>query len=752
MARDGVGVLAVVAIGLAFEGDRLTGPAWIGMDTAAAFFPWFAFLGAQLRAGHLPTWNPHTFAGTPFAADPESGWMYLPAMLAFTVLPLDPAVRANLLFHVLLAALSTYALARVLGCNVWGALLGSTVYAHSGFFEGHNVCCYAYADVAAWLPLALLGVELAIRSTSWRTRVLAWGVAGLAGSQILAAWIGQGAYYAVLVVGTYLACRILSSNSETVGDRLKRLAVDGLGVALVTGGLAAAGVLPRLEYNLVSNLPGGYPSADVSLRATNWNEWGFISGWERLLLQPGFEYVGWPVLVLACAAIGVALVSRVRGQPTGVRLLPYFAILGLAVLILARAEPTPLHALFSVLPGFERIHARSPERALIVLYLAPALLAAATLTWVTRTTGKAAVPLGVAIVALVSVNLHAAWAEQAAESLAGGGDYQFARVDLTDYVAPTPGAQFLIDEASVQAPFRYFGYAGHVFGGPMPYTLRWADAHVTALQVNNRALLTGLEDIEGYNPIHVARYGDLIDALNGRGQNYHQTDIYPSGLDSPLVDLLNVRYIVMPAALASDEVAPNFNRPLTRVYADDAVHIFENPTAFPRAWLVHAAREVAPGSAIAALVTQPVPDLRHVAILEASAPILEPSDTSDESFTSDESGTTDERVSVTRLAADHLRIDVSAHTAGLVVTSEIAYPAWHATLDGYGVPILTADGALRAVGVPAGRHVIEMTYQSPGLAVGLGLTAVTAAALLAVAILHGTSRLRCSPNCSASSH
>ena len=133
----------LVAMGVALEWDRLTGPAWVGMDTATAFFPWYSFLGEQLRPGHLPVWNPHTFSGAPFAADPESGWMYLPAMLFFSVLPLDAAVRASLLFHVLLAALSTYALARSLGANPLGGLLAATIYAHSGFFEGHNVCCYA---------------------------------------------------------------------------------------------------------------------------------------------------------------------------------------------------------------------------------------------------------------------------------------------------------------------------------------------------------------------------------------------------------------------------------------------------------------------------------------------------------------------------------------------------------------------------------------------------------------------------------
>jgi hypothetical protein len=722
------------------EWDRLTGPAWIGMDTSTAFLPWYSFLGEQLRAGHIPTWNPYAFAGTPFAADPESGWMYLPAMFAFTFLPLDAAVRASLLAHVLLAALSTYALARVLGANRYGALLAGTIYAHSGFFEGHSVCCFAYADVAAWLPLSLLGAELATRAATWRARALCWGVSGFALSQILAAWIGQGAYYAVLVLGTYVACRTLiaprvrpeasrerprrdrpggGATGTVLAVRFKDCSLNIAAICFVTAALAAAGLLPRLEYNLISDLPGGYPDAAGSLRATTWHDWGFIAGWDRLLLQPGFEYIGWPVFVLSLAALPLLLVKCRQ------RMLPYFAVLGLAVLILARAEPTPLHALFSLLPGFERIHARSPERALIVFYLAPAMLSAASVTWLMHTARGAALLLGSAALILVSFDLHAAWTTQAATSLTGGGDYQFSRVGLADYLAPTRGAQFLINRAAAEPPFRYFGYAGHVSGGPMPYTVRWADPAISALQVNNRGLLTGLDDIEGYNPVHIARYGDLIEALNGQAQNYHQTDIYASGLDSPLVDLLNVRYIVMPAVLASDEVAPHVTRQLFPVYSDETVRILENPNAFPRAWLVHAAQQVVPGAAISTLLRQPGPDLRQVAILETSPPPLtQPTDPSSDS------------VKVARVDTDRIEFQVTTTAPGLMVASEIAYPAWHATLDGQPVPILTADGTLRAVGVPPGTHVIEMTYQSPMLVLGLALTVSATAALIAVAVLH----------------
>ena len=91
-----------------------------------------------------------------------------------------------------------------------------------------------------------------------------------------------------------------------------------------------------------------------------------------------------------------------------------------------------------------------------------------------------------------------------------------------------------------------FGFAQHIWGGPIPYTLRWADPSITSLEVNNRALIFGLDDIQGYNPVHLARYDEFMAALNGHPQNYHHTDVFDTGLDSPLLDVLNVRYIVVP--------------------------------------------------------------------------------------------------------------------------------------------------------------------------------------------------------------
>jgi hypothetical protein len=307
-------------------------------------------------------------------------------------------------------------------------------------------------------------------------------------------------------------------------------------------------------------------------------------------------------------------------------------------------------------------------------------------------------------------------------SLAGGGDYQFERVDLSTYYAPTPGARFLMSHMG-DGPFRIVGYAGHVFGGPMPYTLRWGDPAIAALQVNNRGLLTGLSDVQGYNPVHVARYDAFMTAVNGHTQNYHQTDVYDTGLDSPLLDLLNVRYLLMPTTLASDEISPNLQRSLTRAYADDRVQIFENPSVMPRAWIVHAAVQVPPELATHALVAQGF-DPRNVAIIESPPPQLEvPADPSLES------------VEVVRYMPDRIQLNAYTPAPGLLILSEVYYPAWQARVDGQPAAVYPVDAALRGVALPAGSHSVELRYESPALIAGLIVSGFAASVFVVLAIL-----------------
>ncbi len=55
-------------------------------DTDAFYAPFAAFLHDRLSHGDFPLWNPFAFSGQPFAADPQSGVLYPPALVSYGLL------------------------------------------------------------------------------------------------------------------------------------------------------------------------------------------------------------------------------------------------------------------------------------------------------------------------------------------------------------------------------------------------------------------------------------------------------------------------------------------------------------------------------------------------------------------------------------------------------------------------------------------------------------------------------------------
>src|SRR5205085_1255888 len=142
------------------------------------------------------------------------------------------------------------------------------------------------------------------------------------------------------------------------------------------------------------------------------------------------------------------------------------------------------------------------------------------------------------------------------------------------------------------------------------YTQRFADPSAAALLVNNRAQLLGLQDVQGYDAVHLARFDALIRAINGgRPQNYHDAQVFGSGLGSPLLDVLGVRYLVTPRGDAAGLGYPV-------VFVDRTTRVLERPAALPRAWLVHEVQVATPDEALR-LIDSGAVDPRRTALLEA---------------------------------------------------------------------------------------------------------------------------------------
>jgi hypothetical protein len=80
---DAIALAALTALLALTLWNRFHFDGWLARyDLMTFFLPWYEHLGQELRAFEVPGWNPHLFSGAPFAGDPESGWMYFPAMIA----------------------------------------------------------------------------------------------------------------------------------------------------------------------------------------------------------------------------------------------------------------------------------------------------------------------------------------------------------------------------------------------------------------------------------------------------------------------------------------------------------------------------------------------------------------------------------------------------------------------------------------------------------------------------------------------
>jgi hypothetical protein len=661
-------------------------------------------------------------------------------MIAFTALPFSAAVVAYQLVHVVLATIAAYVLARTLGLAMAGASVAAVAYGQSGLITSEAACCFAFASVGTWLPVLLLGSELGIRAVGRTSRVRGWALAALALSQILAAWLGQGSYYALLVFGSFVVFRVLVHRTHGTFTRsglarwacitIGRVGLHGVIPVVLGVALTAAGLLPRIELNALSSLAGGYAAEDQ--RVGGWS----VAEWSALI-EPGYWYAG-----LSVVGLGVLAPWLARRRP----LSWYLLALGGTLLVLAMPGPTPLHDLLGLLPGFSKLHPHLPDRIITVFMLVPALLAGLSFDRLARMPRYAPVIVAMVIAATL-VDLRAAREHTFDGYAEAEGVQRLMPVVLDDYYASAPAARFLQERLQEEGPFRYLGYGPDPAG--LAYTQRFADPATVRLGVNNRAVSDRLLDVQGYDAVHLARFDATLRAANGREQNYHNADLFAPGLRSPLIDLLSARYVVTPSNLEVISEGTPLGEPRFRgVFDDGQTRVLRNETALPWAWIVHEARPASTSEALEVL-DRGLVDPRRTVLLEpllrsplepgsltrlvTGAPPVGQADTPDLSgFLPAEGGAArpDSEVTVLAFEADGLLLRARTDTNGVLVLAEVAYPGWVATVDGAPAPIYMANGLMRAVPLPAGEHLVELRFESMALRVGVAVSLFTATALI----------------------
>jgi hypothetical protein len=301
--------------------------------------------------------------------------------------------------------------------------------------------------------------------------------------------------------------------------------------------------------------------------------------------------------------------------------------------------------------------------------------------------------------------------------------------------SPSSGSAAFLQHLKAQGEdFRYFGYdPGYLvndnWGGG--YRTHFRKSIVQSLLVLNRAITLGLDDVQGYNPVQIGRYSELFTAVNGYNQEYHEANVFPSGISSPLLNLLNAKYIIVPKTIpAGRPDLLHMSQRYPTVYEDRQVRILENRSALGRAWITHDAVTVKKDEVLPLLASGAV-DPESTVVLEVPAPDVQPA-----------SDPENDSVTINDLSDDAIRLSTTTSARGILVVSDAYDSNWKAYVDGDEVDILVADYALRGIPIAAGNHVVEMRYESLTLRIGLVISAIVAMLALSIAILVGMKFLR----------
>lgn len=154
--------------------------------------------------------------------------------------------------------------------------------------------------------------------------------------------------------------------------------------------------------------------------------------------------------------------------------------------------------------------------------------------------------------------------------------------------------------------------------------------------------------------------------------------------------------------------------------------IWENREALPRAWLTrravcldaHAVREVVDRGVL--------PD--GTAFDPKSTALVEEPVRLGPEGSPGPGGT----VEVVRATSTGLELSTRTTQAELLITSDVYYPGWRATIDGVPTHMFRTNYLLRGVVVPAGNHTVRFVFRPTSFYIGCAVTALAAAGLAAM--------------------
>lgn len=695
-------------------------------DPVLQQYPFRSLATDEIRAGGRAEWNPYVMAGFPLAANIQSAPFY-PLNIFLFILPFSLGWSVLVFLQPVLGAIFLYYYLRNLHLELFPSFLGSTAFVLSGFsvawLEWNTI-----GHVALWLPLLLLAVDKTVslkHAPLTEKKFLSWTVIFILGlsSSFFAGHL-QTFFYLLIFLIVYIFVRWYRS-----GRGIKLPGVFAL-LFLVSFIITAVQWMPSVQLMLRSAR---------NLDQAAWMREGWFIPWEHLVqfIVPDFfgnpttlnywgtwnygelvGYVGLLPLLIAVFALfyrhdrktlffGISFfVSLGLSLPTVLSEIPF----RMQIPFFASAQPTRLLFItdfsLAVLSALGLSHFLKTKKGIIPVMLFFLILF--ILAWLFVLFGRQVEPLPIENISVTQRNLiYSSLLFSITCFLLISGRFvqkKYARIVIIALLVIT-----CIDLLRFAEKFTPFTDRAYLYPSTKAIDfLQKNIGHHRIMSTDDRILppnasvMYRLQTVDGYDPLYLKEYGELI-AASERGQpnisgplGFNRI-ITPQRYDSPIMDLLGVKYILSLNDLESVHLQKVFQEGETRVY--------ENRNVFPRAFFV--TKVASATSDQEAIDTMFREDLTKVAVVQ-------PPSGSGNLMLEDEDGGSAE---ILQYSENKITIRTKNDEAGFLVLTDSYYPGWSASVTdnpdtgvSTNLAIHRTNYALRGVMIPAGENIVEFVY------------------------------------------
>lgn len=709
-------------------------------DVVSQLYPWRSLVMDIWRSGQIPLWNPYSFSGTPLLANWQSAPFY-PLNILMLIFGNLWGWSLMTVLQPLLSLVFMYLYLRQIRLRVEAALVGSVIFAFSGFM----VTYLEYntgGQIMLWLPLLLYLLEKHISTGKTYFLVFLPPVIFC----VLTAGFFQPALYCLAFAFAYFVFRIEKT--------FKKLLV-GCCFFLLGLGLAAVQLIPtgelllysfrNLDHNIIEYSYGLLPvanlitflSPDFFGNPATYNFWGFMG------YQETSGYFG--IIGLALALIGI---SKIHTQP----IIKFFTAAFFVSLVLAFATPLGQLVYTLKMPLLSTGYA---SRAFFLTTFLGACLAAIGLhqiiseqerikrfsisrTSVWLMAVLTGILVGVAVVIAVLNPSAEAFGNLIGQLKMGFRNslLPLAFLGILLFVTRFTGKRriwpylvlLLVAVDLLRFSVKFIPFSPAVLDFPKTPVLEFLqsqpgyyrfDKERAELLPPNSWISYKLMSPSGYDPLYSKQYAEFYSVYNGGKpgssfSRYAELDKY----DQPFLSLAGVKYLLIldrgQMRYYDEKLADKTDDPskyqFKKIGKDGQVLMLENQKVLPRVKLYSRA-DLQPNYRDALLKLSSGYDFYQRIMVNKPVNLDELAG----------------NLSAEIVDYKTNQVDVAVQSGGkaVLMLTDAYYPGWRAEVSGQPSEVLVADGVYRAVAVPPGRSTVKFIYDPLSFKIGVILSLIS---------------------------